>query len=199
MSNYNMSAIKTIVNRLGLECQLVAGANPLTCKYIMIQGKQLKTSNWTKAEAEAVLTEYKENGCKKSELPDNMNYSNIVDNSSNLKELITFKNQSLTNCLEEYRKLTESSNVNKVNSWVETMTDFFRNETSNNVNIQACADKIKSLIDSKQVIILNNYIYTNYGLKEVIKTWLDENGMQVNINYCEVIAKYTNAVEKMYL
>ena len=195
MSNFNMSAIKTIVNNLGLECQLIPGANPRTCKYILINGKQLKTSNWTKAEAEAILTEYKEGCIKTNEF--NTLFQNNKD-TNNLKELIYFKGQTLTNCLEEYRKLTESSNLNKVNSWVEVMTDFFRNETSNNVNIQACADKIKSLIDSKQVILLNNFVYTNVGLKEVIKTWLDENSIQVNINYNEVIARYTNAVEKMY-
>ena len=78
------------------------------------------------------------------------------------------------------------------------MTDFFRNETSNNVNIQACADKIKSLIDNKQVIILNNFIYTNFGLKKVIETWQEENEIKASINVNEVINKYTKAVEKMY-
>ena len=191
MSNYNMSAIKSIVNRLGLECQLIAGANPLTCKYIMIQGKQLKTSQWTKAEAEAVLIEYKE-GCKASQLPF---LTQVNTDTNNLKELIYFKGQTLTSCLEEYRKLTETSNINKVNSWVETMTDFFTNEISNKTNVDACANKIKSLIDSKQVIILNNFVYTSYGLKEVIKTWLDVNNIKVNINYNEAINKYIKAVE----
>lgn len=191
MANFNMSAIKTIVNNLGIECQLIPSeANPRNCKYILINGKQLKSSQWTKAEAEAILMEYK-NGCKPSELA----FLTNNENTNNLKELIHFQGSTLTNCLEEYRKLTESSIINSVNNWVEVMTDFFRNDISKRVDIEACANKIKNMIDSKQVILLNNYVYTSYGLKEVIKAWQEANNINTTFNYNSIISKYTKAVE----
>ena len=195
MSNYNMSAIKKIINNLGIECQLVAGANPLTCKYIIIQGKQLKSSNWTKAEAEAVLTSYKDGDCKKSDIESIFNIEST--NNSNIKDLIHFENNSLTNCLEDFRKLTESTNYNKVKSWVNTMTDFFTNEISNKTDINACADKIKSMFDTKQIRVINGYIYSNFELTNIIKTWQSINNIKTNINYNSVINKYINAVESL--
>lgn len=195
MSNYNMSAIKKIVNNLGIECQLVAGANPLTCKYVIIQGKQLKSSAWTKAEAEAVLTSYKEGDCKKSMLDISLTLEST--NKSNIKDLILFENNSLTYCLEEFRKLTESSNINKVKSWVNTMTDFFTNETSNKTDVDACANKIKNMFDTKQIRVINNYIYSTLELTNIIKTWQDVNNIKQDINYNTVIDKYINAVENL--
>lgn len=194
MANYNMSAIKRIVNELGLECQLIPSNNPLNCKYVIVNGAKLKSSNWTKAEAESVLMSIKEDGCKKSAI-DNM--FNTESNKSNLKELIHFENNSLTNCLEDFRSLTESSKLNKVNTWVNTMTDFFTNEMSGKADTQACANKIKNMIDTKQIRVINGFIYSSYELTNVIKTWQESNNISLNINYNMAIDKYINAVESL--
>lgn len=195
MANFNMSAIKTIVNNLGLECQLIPSNNPRNCKYVVIQGKQLKSSQWTKAEAEAILLSYKEGNCKKSEIENIFNIE--TDNRGNIRDLIDFEHETLTNCLETLRSLTESSNLNSVNSWVNTMTDFFRNEMSNNVDVQGCANKIKNMFDNKEVIILNGFVYSTYELKNVINIWQEvHNIKEINVN--TVIDKYINAVEKLY-
>ena len=195
MSNFNMSFIKTIVNNLDLECQLIAGANPRTCKYIIIQGKQLKTSNWTKAEAEAVLLTYKEENCKKSEIEDIFNIE--TDNRGNIKDLIDFEHETLTSCLEKLRSFTEASDLNKVKSWVETMTDLHRNEISNRVDINKCAKKIKNMFDNKEVVILNGFIYSTYELKNIVEIWQKIHEVK-GINIDAVVEKYIKAVEKLY-
>jgi hypothetical protein len=195
MSNFNMSAIKRIVNELGLECQLIpSSSQPKTCLKVIINGRELKASNWTKAEAESILISIKEEGCKKSAI-DNM--FNTENTGSNLKELIHFESNTLTNCLEEFRKITESSKQNKVNTWVNTMTDFFTNEISGKTDTQACANKIKNMIDTKQIRVINNFIYSSFELTNVIKTWQELNNINLNINYNMAIDKYINAVESL--
>lgn len=196
MANYNMSGIKKIVTELGLTCQLIPSTNPLNCKYIIINGQQLKSSQWSKTEAEAVLSQYTDNPCSKTlKAIDNI-FKNNTD-TSNKKELIHFHGKSLTSCLEAFRELTESEETSKINRWIETMTDSFTNEISGKADTTACANKIKSMIDNKQVIILNNYVYTPFELTNIIKIWQEENNIKDTINYNVVIDRYIKAVENI--
>lgn len=199
MSNFNMSAIQRIVNNLGLQAQLIPSAvQPRTCIKVIVNGVEFKSSNWTKAEAEAILTGCKE-GCTKQDLKDlnNMTFETIVNPIDELKKFIDFENKSLTSCLEGFRELTEKSSVNALNHWINTMTDFFTNEISNKADTTACANKIKNMFDTKQVRLINGYVYSNSELTNVIKTWQDINNVNANINYNMAIDKYINAVESL--
>lgn len=194
MANYNLSGIKKIVTKLGITCQLIpSDAQPLNCKYVIVNGVQLKSSQWSKTEAEAILSQYLDNPCKQQAVALDDVFS--INNNGNLKELIHFENETLTYCLEEFRKLQEQSIVNHVSNWVKTMTDFYTNEISNNTDTDACANKIKSMVDNKEVYILNNYVYSSLELQNVIKYWIEANNIKQSINYASVIMKYAKAVE----
>lgn len=198
MANFNMSAIRKIVNELQINAQLIPSpSQPLNCKYVIIEGKQLKSSQWTKTQAENILIEYKEGGCNKNSIPDDMSYFNMIDTKSNLQELIHFQDEALTYCLESFRQLQEQSSINSVNSWVNTMTDFFTNEISNKTDVEGCANKIKMLIDTKEVFIINGFVYSNKELENVIKTWKEVNNINSNINIMDVIIKYSKRVNDM--
>ena len=197
MANYNMSGIKKIVAKLGLQCQLIPSeTNPLNCKYIMIQGKQLKSSQWSKTEAEAILSGYTNNPCTTHELDafDEF-FKNNTSEKGNKKELIHFHGQSLTSCFEKFRQMTENDNMYNVKSWIDTMTDCFTNDVSNKADIVSCADKIKNMLDSKEVYILNGFVYSTFELTNIIKLWQNENNIKTPINYNVVINKYINAVK----
>ena len=199
MANYNMSGIKKIVAKLGLQCQLIPSeANPLNCKYIMIQGKQLKSSQWSKTEAEAILSGYTNNPCTTHEL-DALDefFKNNTSETGNKKELIHFQNQSLTSCFEKFRELTENNVIYSVGAWIETMTDFFTNETSGKADTTTCANKIKSMIQNREVYILNGFVYSTHELTSIIKLWQKENNIKNSINYGMVINNYINAVKKI--
>jgi hypothetical protein len=193
-----MSAIKNLVNTLGLTAQLIPSpTNPLNCKYVIINGSQLKSSQWTKTQAENILLEYKEGGCKKQAIPDSINFETVINPVDELKKFIKFENNSLTNCLESFRQLTELSHTYSLNNWINTMTDFFTNDMSNKADTTACANKIKSMFENKEVRIINNFVYTTSELTLVIKTWQDINNIKANINYNIAIDKYINAVESL--
>ena len=198
MANFNMSAIKKIVNELQINAQLIPSpTQPLNCKYVIIDGKQLKSSQWTKVQAETVLYEYKQGGCNKQAIPNDMTYFNFQDTQENLKELIHFENETLTYCLESFRQLTEQSSVYSVNSWVNTMTDFFTNEFTNRVDVEGCATKIKNMIDTQEVFIINGFVYSNKELEHVIETWKEINNINNKINIMDVIIKYSKRVNDM--
>ena len=198
MANFNMSAIKNIVNTLGLTAQLIPSpTQPLNCKYVIINGQQLKSSQWTKTQAENILMEYKEGGCTKKAIPDDMKFETVINPVDELKRFIKFENNSLTNCLESFRQLIESSHVYSLNHWINTMTDFFTNEVNKKTDTTACANKIKSMLDNKEVRIINNFVYTTSELTLIIKTWQDMNNIKANINYDTAIDKYIDAVESL--
>lgn len=196
MANYNLSGIKKIVNKLGITCQLVpSDAQPLNCKYVIVNGVQLKSSQWSKTEAEAILSQYTDNPCKQQLKA--FDEVETLNNNGNIKELIHFENETLTYCLEEFRKLTEKSHVYSLNNWIKTMTDFFTNEVSGKTDVDACAIKVKNMIDTKEVHILNNFVYTNLDFTNVIKAWQEANNIKQSINYTNVINKYVEAVNNV--
>ena len=198
MANFNMSAIKNLVNTLGLTAQLIPSpTQPLNCKYVIINGQQLKSSQWTKTQAENILLEYKEGGCTKKAIPDSITFETVINPIDELKKFIKFENNSLTNCLESFRQLTELSHTYSLNNWINTMTDFFINDISKKADTTACANKIKSMLDNKEVRIINNFVYTTNELTLIIKTWQDINNIKANINYNMAIDKYINAVESL--
>ena len=68
-------------------------------------------------------------------------------------------------------------------------------------NVKICLKdykvKIKSMLDNKEVRIINNFVYTTSELTLIIKTWQDINNIKANINYNMAIDKYINAVESL--
>ena len=198
MANYNLSGIKKIVAELGLTAQLIPSpSQPLNCQYVIINGQKLKSPQWSKTQAENILIEYKEGGCKKSALPDNMAFENIINPVEELKKHILFENKSLTSCLEKFREVTESSHVYSLNNWINTMTDLFTNDITCKADTDACASHIKNMFDTKQVRLINGYVYTTSELTLIIKVWHDTNNIKANINYDMAIDRYINAVENL--
>ena len=190
MSNFNMSAIKRIVNQLGLEAQLIPSAvQPKTCIKVIINGIEFKSSNWTKAEAESILLSCKEGEFKKEVLRSQEDTREIIVNpKEELNRIIDFKNKPLTYCLEEYRTLTETSNVNSLKHYTEIMKDFHGELAEN---------KARELINNNMVYIVNSYVYTFKGLQDVIDTWAEANQYINKIDHKQVINKYVKALQTL--
>lgn len=190
MANFNMSAIKYLVNNLGLTAQLIPSpTQPLNCKYVIINGKQLKSSQWTKTQAENILLEYKEGGCTKKAIPDNMSFEHIVDPIKEIKKFIEFKGNSLTYCLEKYRTMTENDDIYSVNHYLDTLED---------IHGDSALNILDNLLNNNEIFIINEFVYSIVSFKYVIDAWLDENHADTKItDYKSIINKYSKAVENM--
>lgn len=170
MANYNMTSIKRIVADLGLEgVQLIPSTNPNNCSKILYKGKEYKSSQWTKSEAEAVLTELKE-GVKCT-----INNANECRESGDeiIARYIDMQNKSFNTVLTEYL------NMDKVpySAWVSQLYNFYNtNEDGKEINKDFNAESIaRKLLEDRKNIIFKGNVYSQKGIEYLIKAWHNEN------------------------
>ena len=170
MANYNMASIKRIVADLGLEgVQLISSSNPNNCSKIIYKGKEYKSSQWTKSEAEAVLLELK-NGSTCT-----INNANEDRESGDeiLARYINMQNRTFNSVLAEYIE----KNKTTYHVWLQQLYNFYNtNDEGKEINKDFNAESIarKLLADRKNIIFKGN-VYSQKGLEYLVKAWHNEN------------------------
>ena len=190
MANYNMGFTRKIVAELGLSAQLIPSNNPYTCAKIIIGLQEFKVANKTNAEIEAILRAVK-GGCKnvKEEF-------RAETNTGNIEKFINL-NQSINRVFLEYMQHVQSDNTNTVGNWQDMLINFYCYDDEGNElnNISQVENTMNSLLNKKDIVIHNNYIYTKEGVKELIKKWAKFNKVD-NINVEGITNKFIQVLDK---
>lgn len=166
MSNYNMSFTKKMVNQLGLTVQLIPSNNPLTCSKIIAGTQEFRVANKTNAEIEAILMALKE-GCKT--VSSDFRADN---NTGNIEKFINL-NQSINKCLAEYTNHVLNNEIDTVATWHDQLINFYCYDDNDNEidGLNKVSDVMNTLLDTKQVAIYKNHIFTIEGTVELVKKW----------------------------
>lgn len=169
MANFNMTAIQKIVNELELTAQLIPSAtNPRNCSKILVNGKELKSSQWTKAEAYAELSAIKDGSCSVKQLDNFM--AGMENFGNNIKDLIDFS-QPIGYVMKDYMDLQESSYREFDNTYTYKY-DTWVNMLENDMNL------VRRLIDSKEVYNINGFIYSNVELINCMKHFAEAHNLK---------------------
>ena len=183
MANYNMASIKRIVADLGLEgVQLIPSTNPNNCSKIIYKGKEYKSSQWTKSEAEAVLTELKDGyTC-------NINNANESRESGEevIARYIDMQNKSFNTVLAEYMNKDKTS----YNTYLQQLETFYNtDDEGNTINKDFnAANILNRLLDNKSIVIYKGNVYSQKGLEYLIKAWHNENIEKITSAKAEMLS-----------
>ena len=196
MANNNLVAIRKVVNQYELQAQLIPNPNnPNNCSRVIVNGKEFKTTQWTKADAIDKLYELQGNPCKKEGFTEYNFADAIIDGflhyyksmSLHFTELINFK-QTIGCVLKEYMELVETTETNQYQKWVTVMQDEHGENASN---------KIKSMLDSHEVYHVRGYIYNNFELVELFNLFCKTNNLtKTNDEIQQAIYKFINFISK---
>ena len=174
MANTNMNRAKKAVAELELEAQLIPSeTNPNNCKYIIVNGTKLKTSQWNYRTIKETLENIKD-GCSCTNI--------TVSNKGNVEDLIPL-NCPLSETIREYIKLQVNSDNNTKEAWMNSVIDFYCLDDNNNYNgkIEEAKKVVLNLINKKDIVIYNDYVFNRVGIEEVITKYNRFNSTDIDV------------------
>lgn len=193
MANYNMSFTRKMVTELGLNAQLIPANNPLTCSKIIVGAQEFRVQNKSNAEIEAILRACKE-GCK-----------NVADefradiNTGNIEKFVNL-NQTINKVLLEYTNFVLSNETDTVATWHDQLINFYcYDDEGHEVDgLDKVSDVMDMLLNTKQVTIYRDHIFTVEGANELVKKWHKFNKMDVDdTKNHEIAQKYINFLSRV--
>ena len=191
MANNNLKAIEKVASSLGLAYQVIPSAtNPLNCSKLLVNGKEFKTTQWTKIQAEAILDDFV-NGCTKTTLQE-------VERPAPFACLFPIANRKLLDVLDSYRihventmNILDNVKANHYNTWIDELLRFYDND------VNKVADVIHNQIKTKQIYVIDGYVYIHLSLTYLIKEWIATNNLKfdnVEAMIDDTIYKWTSAM-----
>lgn len=180
MATRNMNMATKWANFYGVQCQLVAGKQPNTCKTIIYKGTEYPASNMTGIELESFFAEIA-NGCEvtgtskanqkvsdahgRDDNEQMRNFLNQFMTYADRFEGIQFVNQPLSAVFAQVIESEQDCKVTSLNNWVLTMKDFYGDKALNT---------IKKMLSNKTIYIVGGHVFA----KRTFEIYIDK--------YCEV-------------
>ena len=170
MANSNLKSIQRIINKLGLKAQVIPSTNnPLNCNKILIQGQELKCSQWSSIEAETRLSDFVE-GC----------YDFDIDTRSGeelIKDFIVFDDKPFHDCLIEFINLNLSDKHTSISAWLTQLYNFYNINDDNKIIDYDFNSKNYALYILMQgdIALYKGHVFTQKGLEYLVQAWYNSN------------------------
>lgn len=170
MANSNLKSIQRIVNKLGLKAQIIPNPNnPLNCSKILIQGQELKCSQWSSIEAETRLSDFVE-GC----------YDCDIDTRSGeelIKDFIVFDDKPFNTCLIEFINLNLNDKSTSITAWLTQLYNFYNINEDNKIIDYDFNSKNYALyiLMHGDVALYKGHLFTQKGLEYLVQAWYNSN------------------------
>lgn len=173
MANGNMGKARQLANFYGIQCQLVEGKSPKNCKAVIYRGKSYPTANWTGIDFDSFFSQIA-SGCEVS-----------ADSKAQMKVSEAHgrdDDERMEHFLLQYMTYADATeNISMEGSLTDTFNQIIDNRYSNYAewieilpHWHANAEKVmQDLINTKQVLILDNKVYSRDTFTKCFRAWID--------------------------
>ena len=194
-----MKTIQTVVNTLGLTAQLVPSpTNEKNCKYVIVNGIQYKSSQWTRDDAEAVLSDIACKGTEevksvaKQKVNEAWGYDEEQRIEHYIKQFMTyadpfagiqFKNRTLLDVLNQI--VENQPELCNYRVWVESMKHWHANAKV----------VVMNMLQNKDVRIVGDYVIPTKTFERFLDKYCVDNEIEyfTDDKKNEIIEEYVRA------
>lgn len=222
MANNNLKTALRLMEQYGIQnIQVIQGTNPKQCIGIMYNGQRISTSAWVGHDFEAFFSEVKTGSCSvesvaKQKVSEAWGFTEEARQAhrdeqertyaDNINHLIQLKGRKISDVFNDYMHYQEMNNLLEYKQWIETVKAWYTEpETDFNGNIisQVSIEKglarakefVLNALKNKDLYIINGYVYSNYGLTQLVKNWYGENDIKTtNENNQKIVNKFIELV-----